>query len=375
MYFIDIREVLLDRLNILETHVILHLVSNLKYIYNLICVCTKSLTHWLYFVDFYGWPCPYVPKTYTTDSPTNKPVSLTTDTVETASAKTKSPNTEPTSSPIEFSDITIMNAGGTFVVEDSSFADGESLVVTDKTSLTVSGNCAINAPTNSQWPAIRLSVGSIIRGKSGVIKGSDVSENVDDKGGDAVHLNNGQSNALTAGFGEFFDGIKVIGGNGPTGGDALIVNGFGTVANIYGGEFSGGSGANADLRGYSLRIINSATAHIHGGIFIGNVKVERNGLVALHGCFSFSKAGRQTQVTGIFADETEIDISIESDGGDFEFVAVPEQECETVPSVAPTSFPTTSPRPTGLQTNGSRISASRMDVLMTCLVTLLLPIL
>eukprot|EP00956_Cyclotella_meneghiniana_P008744 scaffold11945_cov59-Cyclotella_meneghiniana.AAC.5 len=325
--------------------------------------------------NFYGWPCPYVPKTFTTVNPTNKPVSLSTDTAYIASARTKSPNTEPTSSPIEFSDVTIMNGGGTFVVEDSSFADGESLVVTDKTTLTVSGNGAINAPRNSQWPAIRLSVGSVILAKSGVVKGSDVSENVDDTGGDAIHLNNGQSNKLTAGFGEFFDDIRVIGGNGRTGGDALIVNGFGTVANIYGGEFSGGSGANEDLRGYSLRIMNSATANIHGGNFLGDVKVERNGLIALHGCFSFSKAGRQTKVTGVFADESEIDINIESDGGDLDFVAVPDQECETVPSVAPTGFPTISPRPTGLQTNGSRMPASCMDVLMACLVTMLLPIL
>lgn len=36
-------------------------------------------------------------------------------------------------------------------------------------------------------------------------------------GGDAIHVNNGQSLPDTASYAEFYDGILVIGGNAPAG--------------------------------------------------------------------------------------------------------------------------------------------------------------
>ena len=106
-------------------------------------------------------------------------------------------NTEPTTSPIEFSNITVFNDGGKYIVDNNvtSFADGESLILTDKTKLTLNGG-TVTAPDNSAWPAIRLSVGSIINFTSGVVKGSNVGEGYDE-GGEAIQLNNGQSSTET----------------------------------------------------------------------------------------------------------------------------------------------------------------------------------
>ena len=119
------------------------------------------------------------------------------------------------------------------------------------------------------------------------------------------------------------------------------MNGFGTEAVIYGGEFIGGSGENADLDGYSLWVINAATVHIHGGTFIGDIKVEGSAIVMLYGCFTQN----DTEVTGLFAGDVEANMTIDGDG-DLAFLSAAEQECETIPSVAPTSFPTISPQPT-----------------------------
>jgi hypothetical protein len=272
--------------------------------------------------------------------PTAKPTVSPTEAVLT-NAPTESPlefkNTIPTSSPVEFSNITVYNDGGKYIVDENvSFADGESLVITDKTSLILNGGSVV-APTNSEWPAIRLSVGSKINGTAGYVKGSDVDDNFNG-GGEAIQLNNGQSSSATAGFGEFYE-LKVVGGNGRIGGDSLVVNGFGTEAIIYGGEFIGGTGNSPDLNGYSIRVINSATVHIHGGTFIGDIKVEGNGIVYLYGCFRQN----DTEVSGLFAGDVETNITID---GDVEFMPVSEQECDTIPSVAPTSFPTVSPPPT-----------------------------
>ena len=295
--------------------------------------------------------------------PTKNPTSSPTST------PTQSPvefiNTDPTSSPVEFSNITILNDGSKYIVDGnvSSFAQGESLVITERTKLTLSGG-SVFAPDNSEWPAIRLSVGSTINATSGVVHGSNVSDNFSG-GGDGIQLNNGQSSPETAGYGEFYDGVKVIGGNGRIGGDALIVNGFGTEAFIYGGEFIGGSGKNLDLDGYSIRVINSATVHIHGGTFQGDIKVEGNAVILLYGCFMQN----ETEVNGLFAGDIEANLNID---GNVEFLSAAEQECETMPSVAPTGFPTLSPQPTATRSGSNSVTIS-VIVLSINLIAFLFP--
>jgi hypothetical protein len=287
---------------------------------------------------------------YPSSSPTVSPMEAVI-TVAPTTSPLEYQNTFPTSSPIEFSNITVFNDGGKYIVDENvSFTDGESLIISDKTKLTLIGG-NITAPSNSEWPAIRLSVGSIINATSGLVKGSDVGENFDE-GGEGIHLSNGQSSPQTAGYGEFYDGIRVIGGNGRIGGSALIVNGFGTEAIIYGGSFIGGSGKSVDLDGYSVRVINSAVVHIHGGDFIGDISVEGNAAVMLYGCF----IQNETEVTGLFAGEIVANLTIDGDG-ELNFLPAADQECETFPSVAPTSFPTTSPQPTVIRNGVSRIVA------------------
>ncbi|KAL7510155.1 hypothetical protein ACHAXN_007239 [Cyclotella atomus] len=256
-----------------------------------------------------------------------------------------SPNElSPTSSPVEFSNITLYNDGSTHIIQDNSHSE-EVFVVTDKTTLELQEGGVISAPSNSEWPAIRLSIGSVLNATGGSVTGS---TGVVD-GGTAIQLNNGQSSSATAGYAQFYDGVQVVGGDASSGigGDALIVNGFGTEAILYGGEFVGGSGTESD--GNSIRVLNSATVQIHGGSFTGDMMVDGNGLIALHGCFSFNG----TQIVGIFADDSEFNVNIKSEsGGSIDFVSVPEQECETAPSVAPTSFPTVSSRPTVQTSSG-----------------------
>lgn len=127
------------------------------------------------------------------------------------------------------------------------------------------------------------------------------------------------------------------------GGDALVVNGFGTEAVIYGGEFVGGTGVAS--MGYSVKVMNSASVHIHGGTFVGGMMVEGGAAILLHGCFSTSN--NETQVSGLFADETEISVAVKKEGnGYIDFVSMPGQECDTAPSFYPTSFSTLSPQPT-----------------------------
>lgn len=71
--------------------------------------------------------------------------------------------------------------------------------------------------------------------------------------------------------------------------------------------------------------------------------MERRGVIAFYGCFM--KSG--TQVNGVFADETELDITVRTYyGGEVMLVPLAEQECDTAPSASPTDSPTFSPRPT-----------------------------
>lgn len=263
-------------------------------------------------------------------------------------SNTTPPKTSPTSSPVEFSNVTSYNDGQTYTMD---YSHGyETFVITYNTNLVIEEGGKISAPPNSDWPAIRLSVGSTLNATGGIITGSNGVQ-----GGDAIQLNNGQSSTETSGYGEFYDGVKIVGGNATDGtaGDALIVHGFGTDAFIYGGEFIGGSGAEAD--GSSVKVYNSATVHIYGGFFQGDMLVDGNGMIALHGCFSMKNS---TFVTGIFADDTELSINIITGvSGTIYFALVQEQECDTAPSVAPTSFPTLTSKPTVVQSsNGNGIA-------------------
>ena len=285
------------------------------------------------------------------------------------SAATQAPASTPnvfssTSSPVEFSNITVYNDGGTYTIDDDSHGE-EVFVISGGTNLSIKNGGVITAPSASDWPAIRLSVGSTLNSTGGTIIGSSGKD-----GGIAIQLNNGQSTSETAGYAEFYEGVKVIGGDATdgNGGDAFVVNGFGTEAIIHGGEFIGGVGTVSD--GYSLKVLNSASVHIHGGEFQGDMVVEGNGAILLHGCFSMKNG---TQVTGIFADETELDVNIKRDGGgSIDFMPVSEQECDTAPSMAPTSFPTLSPKPTVVQTNNeARMIAAPVVVVFINLVSLL----
>ncbi|KAL3786229.1 hypothetical protein HJC23_002480 [Cyclotella cryptica] len=246
------------------------------------------------------------------------------------------------SSPV-VSNIVVFDDGGNHAISANVTIFGnKSLVVTDKTELAVEGG-NVTAPVDSEWPAIRLSIGSTINATKGVVQGSFADENLDFGGGAGIQLNNGQSSTETAGYGEFYSGIRVLGGRGHIGGDALVVNGFGTVAIIYGGEFIGGAGVKAN--GYSVKVMNSGKVHIHGGSFFGEMMVQENGIVLLYGCF----AQNGTTVSGLFADETDFNATIY---GDVNFVSVDEQKCDTIPSVAPTRFSTIFPPLTAHETNG-----------------------
>mmetsp|Transcript_32000 Transcript_32000/g.67273 ORF Transcript_32000/g.67273 Transcript_32000/m.67273 type:complete len:327 (-) Transcript_32000:292-1272(-) len=250
----------------------------------------------------------------------------------------------PTNSPVESSNKTIYNDGGIHVVDDeeTSFKH-ESVIVTDNSTLRLEANGYIYSPDNSDgWPAVRLKIGGVLNGTGGSVTGSlATGDNID--GGEAIEMYNGQYSPKTASYAYFYDGINVIGGDAPNGvgGNALHVNGFGTQAYIYGGHFIGGSGTKDN--GLSLYVFNSGRAHIRAGLFTGDMKVERSGSVAFYGCFM--KNG--TKVTGVFADESELDITVRTYyGGEVILIPLAEQECDTAPSASPTNFPTLSPQPT-----------------------------
>ena len=76
---------------------------------------------------------------------------------------------------------------------------------------------------------------------------------------------------------------------------------------------------------------------------MGDMEVGDSSVIAFYGCFM--KNG--TRVSGMFVDETVIDINVRSrNGGRVDLVSVSEQECETAPSMSPTNFPTISSQPT-----------------------------
>lgn len=88
-----------------------------------------------------------------TETPTVSPST----TAPAAAPVTTSPTRpkRPTGSPIELSDITQYNDGGTFIIKnDTSFTD-ESIIVSENTTLVLEEGGFIAAPLNTDWPAVR----------------------------------------------------------------------------------------------------------------------------------------------------------------------------------------------------------------------------
>mmetsp|Transcript_11177 Transcript_11177/g.21725 ORF Transcript_11177/g.21725 Transcript_11177/m.21725 type:complete len:346 (+) Transcript_11177:137-1174(+) len=290
-------------------------------------------------------------------SPTVAPIEIT----PTATGASPSPTSltgdnlfsttsRPTRSPIKQSLVNIFNDGGTHTIDDASdsFTD-QSIVVSDSTTLILEEGGYIGAPTNSSWPAIRLSINSTFKGIGGVVNGSYAETGYADGGGEGIHLFNGQSSVATASYAEFYRGFSVHGGDAPDGigGDALYVHGFGTKADIYGGNFVGGKGTQ-NLNGASVNILNSAQVHVYGGIFDGIIEVTNQAVITFYGCFLYNN----TRLYGSFPDESELDIEvIATVGGGVLIVPDGEQECDTAPSSSPTQFPTLSPQPTVVRSN------------------------
>lgn len=85
--------------------------------------------------------------------------------------------------------------------EASSITD-ESIVLTNNSTLILEEGGYIEAPLNTDWPAIRLTIGSSLIARGGYVNGSyaDPSylEGDYEDGGEAIHVNNGQSGPETA---------------------------------------------------------------------------------------------------------------------------------------------------------------------------------
>ncbi len=274
-----------------------------------------------------------------------------------------STTSRPTSSPVKRSLVTIFNDGGTHTIRDAStsFTD-ESIVVSDGTTLILEEGGFVEAPKNSSWPAIRLSINSTFKGMGGVVNGSFAEKGYPDGGGEGIHLFNGQSSVATASYAEFYDGFSVHGGDAPDGigGDALYVHGFGTKADIYGGTFVGGKGTQ-NLNGASVNILNSAQVHVYGGIFDGVIEVTNQAVVTFYGCFLYNN----THLYGSFPDESDLDIEVRTTvGGEVVIIPDGEQECDTAPSSSPTKFPTLSPQPTVVRSNEGTMNSSSLGKLI-----------
>ena len=209
----------------------------------------------------------------------------------------------------------------------------------------------------------RLSISSTFVGRGGTVAGSRVGFSppygIDDHthGGDGIHLNNGQSGPGTGSRGQFYDGATVKGGDSRdgVGGDALVVNGFGTKAEIWGGTFAGGRGRmgsgggdDEDSRGLSVAVLNNGAVDVRGGTFDGDMWARSGGTINLYGCFLPDEDGytyRGTFVGDGDGDEVVIRTRT-SEGGAIVPVATSDLECETAPSTEPTNYPTSSHAPT-----------------------------
>ena len=99
------------------------------------------------------------------------------------------------------------------------------------------------------------------------------------------------------------------------------------------------------------------------------MKVERRGVIAFYGCFMRNG----TQVAGIFEDESELDVTIRTYyGGEVLLIPLAEQECETAPSSAPTTFPTISPQPTVPRPNTGSMRRVGISLIMVAAYTMVL---
>lgn len=127
----------------------------------------------------------------------------------------------PTNSPVERSNLTILDDGGIHIINNqvTSF-DHESIVVKDNTTLILEAGGYIKAPDSSDGlPALRFSIGAIFNGTGGLVVGSHASTTGGDNsdGEEAIEMFNGQSTPKTASVAYFYDGINVIGGDAPNG--------------------------------------------------------------------------------------------------------------------------------------------------------------
>lgn len=253
------------------------------------------------------------------------------------------------------SDLTILNDGAVHTIDEKYV--GQSFYVRS-TALTLETGGEIQAAED--WPGIRLVISSIFNMKGGTVQGWQDQP--------AVELHNGQSSNDTASFAEIFDG-SIIGGTSSdgVGGDALYVHGFGTQAKIFGGQFIGGTGEENGVDGLSITVQNFASVQIYSGSFQGEMEVGTGSTIAFYGCF----LQKGSSITGSFVDGSELDVVVKTkNDGKVSLIAVSEQECETQPSMQPTSFPTVSPQPTPSVSYGEMI-APTLAFLSTFLAILL----
>lgn len=128
----------------------------------------------------------------------------------------------------EFKNITIWNDNTTHIINDEATSfNHETIVVKDNTRLRIEANGYITAPINgyksdTDWPAVQLSIGSVFIAKGGSITGPSATME-GTHGGEGIELYNGQSGPETASVAYFDDGVSVAGGDAVdgVGGNAL----------------------------------------------------------------------------------------------------------------------------------------------------------
>ncbi len=253
------------------------------------------------------------------------------------------------------SDLTILNDGAVHTINEKYV--GQSFYVRS-TALTLEAGGEILAAED--WPGIRLVTSSNFNMNGGTVVGW--------QNEPAVELHNGQSSNDTASFAEIYGGSLIGGASSDgVGGDAFYVHGFGTQANIMGGQFIGGTGEENNMDGLSITVQNFASVHIYSGSFQGEMEVGTGSTIAFYGCF----LQRGSSITGSFVDGSELDVVVKTkNGGIVSLIAVSEQVCETQPSMQPTSFPTISPQPTPSVSYGEMLTPT-LPFLSTFLVILL----
>jgi len=256
------------------------------------------------------------------------------------------------------SNVTILSDGAVDTINEKF--DGESFYVRNATLILENGGEIL---ATEDWPGIRLVTSSTLKMTGGSVQGRH------DK--PAVELHNGQSSNDTASFAEIYGG-SIVGGQSSdgVGGDAFYVHGFGTEAKIFAGQFIGGIGQDGGIDGLSINVQNFASVHIHSGTILGEIEIDTGSNIAFYGCFLRSGA----TISGEFVDGTELNVVVKTkNGGTVSLIAVPEQECETQPSMQPTSFPTISPQPTPQISIGRRKKQSLLLLAALTLLAIILP--